>query len=78
MFRLLLPSSYSKPSKDWEQLYAGLERHASSQNFHPDENDYRAEEASPAEENAGLYDHVEDSSVVRNPASIISLKDVLF
>ena len=57
------PSSYSKPSKDWEQLYAGLERHASSQNFHPDENDYRAEEASPAEENPGLYDHVEDSSV---------------
>ena len=56
------PSSYSKPSKDWEQLYAGLERHASSQNFHPDENDYRAEEASPAE-NPGLYDHVEDSSV---------------
>ena len=51
------PSSYSKPSKDWEQLYAGLERHASSQNFHPDENDYRAEE------NPGLYDHVEDSSV---------------
>ena len=57
------PSSYSKPSKDWEQLYAGLERHASSQNFHPDENDYRAEETSPAEENPGLYDHVEDSSV---------------
>ena len=53
------PSSYSKPSKDWEQLYAGLERHASSQNFHPDENDY----TSPAEENPGLYDHVEDSSV---------------
>ncbi len=63
MFRLLLSSSYSKPSKDWEQLYAGLERHASSQNFHPDENDYRAEETSPAEENPGLYDHVEDSSV---------------
>ena len=35
---------YKRQSKDWEQLYAGLERHASSQNFHPDENDYREEQ----------------------------------
>jgi len=55
------PSSYSKPGKDWEQLYAGLERHASSQKLHPDESDYRAGGASAAEGNPGLYDHVEES-----------------
>ena len=56
------PSSYSKPSRDWEQLYSGLERHVSSQASHPDESDYMMN-MSPAIENPGLYDHVEDAGV---------------
>jgi len=56
------PSSYSKPSRDWEQLYSGLEQHVSSQVSHPDESDYMMN-MTPATENPGLYDHVEDAGV---------------
>lgn len=56
------PSSYSKPSRDWEQLYSGLEQHVSSQVSHPDESDYMMN-MPPATENPGLYDHVEDAGV---------------
>ena len=55
------PSSYSKSGKDWEQLYAGLERHVSSQNLSPDESDYRVDGSPFVGEAPGLYDHVEDS-----------------
>lgn len=56
------PSSYSKPSRDWEQLYAGLEQHVSSSASHPAESDYLADMV-PSVENPGLYDHVEEATV---------------
>lgn len=56
------PSSYSKPSRDWEQLYSGLEQHVSSSVSHPAESDYLAD-AVPSVENPGLYDHVEEATV---------------
>ena len=55
------PSSYSRSGQDWEQLYAGLERHASSQNLHPDESEYKMEGGNSAEEAPGLYDRVEEA-----------------
>ena len=57
------PSSYSKPAKDWEQLYAGLEQHASSQNTHPDESDYRMGGEFAAWEHSGLCEKVEETPV---------------
>lgn len=72
------PSSYSKPSKDWEQLYAGLERHASSQTF-------ILTRMIIGRKRLLLRRKIPDCMImwrtlqsVRNPASIISLKDVLF
>lgn len=53
------PSSYSKPNRDWEQLYSGLEQHASSSS-HPVESDYLADML-PSAENPGLYDHTEEA-----------------
>ncbi|WP_455674821.1 DNA mismatch repair endonuclease MutL [Phocaeicola sp.] len=53
------PSSYSKPSRDWEQLYQGMEHHAPSRAALPDESDYMA--FAPVTEEPTLYDHVEDS-----------------
>lgn len=54
------PSSYSKPNRDWEQLYEGFERHSSSQAAQasfPDDGDYFVA-SSP--EHPTLYDHVEE------------------
>lgn len=56
------PSSYSRPDRDWEQLYSGLERHASSAASRPAESDYLADLV-PSAENPGLYDQVEDAAV---------------
>lgn len=55
------PSSYSKPHRDWEQLYSGLEQHSSSQVSHPDISDYMTDAPSSMEV-PGLYDHVEDAA----------------
>lgn len=55
------PSSYSKPHRDWEQLYSGLEQHFSSQVSHPDISDYMTDAPSSMEV-PGLYDHVEDAA----------------
>lgn len=57
------PSSYSKPSRDWEQLYAGLEHSSSSPAFPEDggEKDYLSE-AAPFSETPGLYDHTGDAA----------------
>lgn len=53
------PSSYTRSNREWEQLYSGLEQHASS----PAESDYLGDVAVSTAENPGLYDHVEDASV---------------
>ncbi len=50
------PSSYSsKPSRDWEQLYAELEQHASSVAGTPDESEYGFGAASVQEQQPTLY-----------------------
>lgn len=53
------PSSYARSNREWEQLYSGLEQHASS----PAESDYLGDVAVSTAENPGLYDHVEEASV---------------
>lgn len=59
------PSSYSKPSRDWEQLYQGLEGHASTQSsFSPDETEYAS--VPPISEASTLYDHVEEAGINEN------------
>ena len=61
------PSSYSsKPTRDWERLYEGVEQHASAQHAqmsYPDDGDYFT--ASPMEEPAAptLYDNSEESAM---------------
>ncbi len=61
------PSSYSsKPTRDWERLYEGVEQHASAQHTqmsYPDDGDYFT--ASPMEEPAAptLYDNSEESAM---------------
>lgn len=55
-------SSYSKPGKDWEQLYAGLEHAASSRAVYPDEGDYGMGGVSSAGDVPGLYEGIEDVS----------------
>ncbi len=56
------PSSYSvKQNQDWEQLYAGLEQHASpSFVASPDEADYGLE-SSPVSVQPTLYDHAQEA-----------------
>lgn len=56
------PSSYSKPGRDWEQLYAGLEAHSSSQVSVPDESDYITDVTAPTQ-TPSLYDHAEEGTV---------------
>lgn len=53
------PSSYSSSGKDWEKLYAGLERQTSS-----DEVNYGTDEFSIADAPSNLYDQVENTSVI--------------
>lgn len=53
------PSSYARSNREWEQLYSGLEQHASSQV----ESDYLGDVAVSTAENPSLYDHVEDAAV---------------
>lgn len=54
------PSSYSKPSRDWEQLYSGLDKGSSSQASLPDDSDYM--DMASSLEHPSLYDHVEDAA----------------
>lgn len=59
------PSSYSsKPSRDWEQLYEGLEQHSSahhSQVSYPDEGDYFTASSMEEPIASTLYDGSEES-----------------
>ena len=58
------PSSYSSSGKDWEKLYAGLERQTSSQHASSDEVNYGTDEFAIADAPSSLYDQVENTSVV--------------
>lgn len=62
------PSSYSsKPSRDWEQLYEGLEHHSSAQHIqksYPDDGDYYFTAASMEQPvTPTLYDHSEEAAM---------------
>lgn len=58
------PSSYSsKPSRDWEQLYEGLEHHSSAQHIqksYPDDGDYFTAVSMEQPVTPTLYDHSEE------------------
>lgn len=58
------PSSYSsKPSRDWEQLYEGLEHHSSAQHIqksYPDDGDYFTAASMEQPVTPTLYDHSEE------------------
>lgn len=55
------PSSYSKPNRDWEQLYAGMEHVVASKATPPAEDYYPIEHA-PAVEEQGLYEKAEEKA----------------
>lgn len=61
------PSSYSsKPSRDWEQLYEGLEHHSSAQHIqksYPDDGDYFTEASMEQPVTPTLYDHSEEAAM---------------
>lgn len=61
------PSSYSsKPSRDWEQLYEGLEHHSSSQHIqksYPDDGDYFTAASMEQPVTPTLYDHSEEAAM---------------
>jgi len=61
------PSSYSsKPSRDWEQLYEGLEHHSSAQHIqksYPDDGDYFTAVSMDQPVTPTLYDHSEEAAM---------------
>ena len=61
------PSSYSsKPSRDWEQLYEGLEHHSSAQHIqksYPDDGDYFTADSMEQPVTPTLYDHSEEAAM---------------
>lgn len=61
------PSSYSsKPSRDWEQLYEGLEHHSSAQHIqksYPDDGDYFTAASMEQPITPTLYDHSEEAAM---------------
>ena len=61
------PSSYSsKPSRDWEQLYEGLEHHSSAQHIqksYPDDGDYFTAVSMEQPATPTLYDHSEEAAM---------------
>ncbi len=61
------PSSYSsKPSRDWEQLYDGLEHHSSAQHIqksYPDDGDYFTAASMEQPVTPTLYDHSEEAAM---------------
>lgn len=61
------PSSYSsKPSRDWEQLYEGLEHHLSAQHIqksYPDDGDYFTAVSMEQPVTPTLYDHSEEAAM---------------
>ena len=61
------PSSYSsKPSRDWEQLYEGLEHHSSAQHIqksYPDDGDYFTAVSMEHPVTPTLYDHSEEAAM---------------
>ena len=61
------PSSYSsKPSRDWEQLYEGLEHHSSAQHIqksYPDDGDYFTAASMEQPVTPTLYDHSEEAAM---------------
>ena len=61
------PSSYSsKPSRDWEQLYEGLEHHSSAQHIqksYPDDGDYFTAASMEQPVAPTLYDHSEEAAM---------------
>lgn len=61
------PSSYSsKPSRDWEQLYEGLEHHSSAQYIqksYPDDGDYFTAVSMEQPVTPTLYDHSEEAAM---------------
>lgn len=61
------PSSYSsKPSRDWEQLYEGLEHHSSAQHIqksYPDDGDYFTAASVDQPVTPTLYDHSEEAAM---------------
>lgn len=61
------PSSYSsKPSRDWEQLYEGLEHHSSAQHIqksYSDDGDYFTAASMEQPVTPTLYDHSEEAAM---------------
>ncbi len=61
------PSSYSsKPSRDWEQLYEGLEHHSSAQHIqksYPADGDYFTAASMEQPVTPTLYDHSEEAAM---------------
>lgn len=61
------PSSYSsKPSRDWKQLYEGLEHHSSAQHIqksYPDDGDYFTAASMEQPVTPTLYDHSEEAAM---------------
>ena len=61
------PSSYSSiPSRDWEQLYEGLEHHSSAQHIqksYPDDGDYFTAVSMEQPVTPTLYDHSEEAAM---------------
>ena len=61
------PSSYSsKPSRDWEQLYEGLEHHSSAQHIqksYPDDGDYFTAVSMEQPVTPTLYNHSEEAAM---------------
>lgn len=61
------PSSYSsKPSRDWEQLYEGLEHHSSAQHIqksYPGDGDYFTAVSMEQPVTPTLYDHSEEAAM---------------
>lgn len=61
------PSSYSsKTSRDWEQLYEGLEHHSSAQHIqksYPDDGDYFTAASMEQPVTPTLYDHSEEAAM---------------
>ena len=61
------PSCYSsKPSRDWEQLYEGLEHHSSAQHIqksYPDDGDYFTAASMEQPVTPTLYDHSEEAAM---------------
>lgn len=62
----LLLLTPSKPSRDWEQLYEGLEHHSSAQHIqksYPDDGDYFTAASMEQPVTPTLYDHSEEAAM---------------